>query len=307
VHRKRIYTKGFYTSKQQAVKKREAQDTVTDVAISLKNIKQLTKQNPTTLLAQLGKGNAPMLPQAAKKLFVTGGCDTVFLKDGTVRLVHIVSSRPSRINYLPCYSSDSVVSFFLKSDVIAVHRVNRRLETIYANQLNNIKQFSATSPCDTIFLKDGNVVLARVVEAERKKIIYFPCGADVSSVRFFARRRVDAIFYGDGRVETGYVNSIKKQATSVWATIGMGLSVAGILVACSLLAMDSTPAIIIGTIIGFVLAGFVFNIIAIIKTKRSGKVGSAGLFEFFFSLAVLITLLIVLLVFAINPLANFSI
>jgi len=120
---KRIYTKGFYTSKQQAVKKREAQDTVTDVAISLKNIKQLTKQNPTTLLAQLGKGNAPMLPQAAKKLFVTGGCDTVFLKDGTVRLVHIVSSRPSRINYLPCYSSDSVVSFFLKSDVIAVHRV----------------------------------------------------------------------------------------------------------------------------------------------------------------------------------------
>jgi hypothetical protein len=304
---KRLYTKGFYASKQQGVKKHEAQDTVTDIATLLKNIKQLAKANSTTLLAQLGSRNMPLLPQTEKNLFETGGCDTVFLKDGTVRLVHIVSLRPSRINYLPCYSSDSVVSFFLKSDVIAVHRVNRKLETMYAKQLSDIKQFSATSPCDTIFLRDGSVQFVRVVEAERKKIIYFPCGADISSVSVFSRRRVDAIYYGDGRVETEYVNPIKKQARSIWAIIGVCLSVAGIFVSCSLLAMDSTPAFMIGTIIGLVLAGFIFNLIAIIKTKGRGKWSLVGTFEFIFSLAVLVTLIIALVLFATNPFANFYI
>ena len=122
--KKRIYTKGFYTSSTQSIKKPIAHDTVACLPF-IKNIKQLKKETYPTLFAQVSKTilankktNYPPL------LCTTNTCDTIILKSGAKLLGTITKVSRTKIFFKNCDSGNYFSSTISKNDVSTISFAN---------------------------------------------------------------------------------------------------------------------------------------------------------------------------------------
>jgi hypothetical protein len=131
---KRLYTKGFYSSKQQTTKKSVTKDTTAHIALALKSITQFAKENYMPLFAQLGKANKNVLMQSKRTTFATGGCDTIFFGERIKRLGRIVKLTRKTISYLPCNGDDSTIIVMGRREVKKIHFANGRTEPPHTNQ-----------------------------------------------------------------------------------------------------------------------------------------------------------------------------
>jgi hypothetical protein len=135
---KRLYTKGFYASKQASAKKLVKADTTTSSStLSLPIVKEKNK-NSTLLTANYTLKNANFLPPLPK---LTGGCDTIILRSGAKIIATISEFNPTQIKFKNCDSANEPDMTINKDDVNYVILSNGTKEVFDSrkkyNQSNN--------------------------------------------------------------------------------------------------------------------------------------------------------------------------
>ena len=114
---KRLYTKGFYTSKNQITKRLSKTDTTTSLSIiSLPLIKE--KKKNSILLTVNSKTQKTKSLNLAPKLI--GGCDTIVLKSGAKILANISEINPTQIKFKNCGSVNEPEISINKDDITYV-------------------------------------------------------------------------------------------------------------------------------------------------------------------------------------------
>ncbi len=135
---KRLYNKGFYTSKTHSSNKTEQKpDTYTlpSVLSSIKSVK--AKGVPITLSVEASHKVIEIGHTKIKPTPFTDACDTLVLRNGTVMLAKILEITPEQIKFRYCDSPNEVLRIINKNDVNYI---------VYANGLKEVVEYKPNVP-----------------------------------------------------------------------------------------------------------------------------------------------------------------
>ena len=150
--KKRLYTKGFYTSSAQSIKKPNGCDTVAPLPY-LESIKQLKKENYPILLAQLSKSfvTKNKINYSTTQCLISN-CDTIILKSGAKLIGTITEVNNKKIFFRNCDSGSYFIFTINKTDVAQINFANGN------KGLTNFKTANAPRPINQKWLNPTSLI-----------------------------------------------------------------------------------------------------------------------------------------------------
>jgi len=118
---KRLYTKGFYTSKNQVTKRLSKIDTATSLSIVPLPLVKEKKKHSTLFTTSSKIKNTESLILTPKLM---GGCDTIVLKSGAKILANISEINPTQVKFKNCGSVNEPYISLNKDDITYVILAN---------------------------------------------------------------------------------------------------------------------------------------------------------------------------------------
>lgn len=182
------------------------------------------------------------------------------------------------------HSREKMIEVVTKELVAISHSQQIQPEReLIASSKNETPQIKALSPaCDTVFLKDGTVIAAKVTEITSDRIKFRYCSGADKAERSVPKREVDHIAYPNGTIER--FDAIPRQSFPVTQQPQEvnGFAVAGfifsllfypillvtIFAAISAAVYSSFLILIIGAVL-FYLMGLIFSIVGIVQISKN--------------------------------------